>query len=399
MPGIKGVQKRGETSYFFTVYTSTRGADGRYGRRTKTITVNDPLTPKRLRDHLTYEYAKFKQEVEAGEYITPEKMTFTSFVEEWKQKYAIKQLRHNTMEAYLGHLHNRVIPAFGHLALSDIKTMHIVDLMDELGKTEKLGNSKGTLSPATIQYVLRAVRSVFNRAVEWKLIKSSPADGVKKPKVERKEIDVYSDEEAAKLFKVLKGEASHWRIMITLALTTGLRRGELLGLEWKHIDLEEGTLSVEQSLSTSKGNRYMISEPKTKSSIRKLRLSDPLINELKAYKAHCNQERLLISDLWEEGERYFVFTAMNGKPISPYSVNNYWKKFIEKHNLRYIRFHDLRHTAATWMLNKGMDKGVTIKNVSDILGHADISTTLNLYAHTQEKDKQAAADTFNSLFI
>lgn len=394
-------QQRGANSFRFVVSLGF-GADGKHKRKTKTITVDDPAlmkTKKRLQDYLNEEYVKFRQEVLSGEYIAPEKMTFASFVEEWKQKYAIKQLRHNTMEAYIGHLSNRVIPAFGHLPLGDIKTMHIVDLLDELGKAEKLGKSKGKLSPATIQYVLRAVRSVFNRAVEWKLIKTNPADGVKKPKVERREMDIYSDEEAALLFKALKEEAPHWRMMITLALTTGLRRGELLGLEWKHIDLEERTLSVEQSLSTSKGNRYVISEPKTKTSIRKLRLSDPLIDELKAYKAHCNEERLQIADLWEEGERYFVFTAMNGKPISPYSVNNYWKKFIEKHNLRYIRFHDLRHTAATWMLNKGMDKGVTIKNVSDILGHADISTTLNLYAHTQEKDKQAAADTFNSLFV
>ncbi|MDB5053922.1 MAG: phage integrase family protein [Bacilli bacterium] len=393
---MANIQKRSENAWFFTVSLG-KGANGKYIRKTKTITIEDNAllkTKKKLQDYLDDEYANFRQEVLSGEYIALDKMTFLAFVEEWEKKYAIKHLKPGTLEIYLIHLKNRAIPSFGHSRLGDIKTMHIINLMDELTRAEKMGATKGTLAAGTIHYVLRAVRSVFTRAVEWKLIKSNPADGVKKPKIDRTEINVYADEEIKLLLTALENAAPHWRMMITLALTTGLRKGELLGLEWKHIDLVKGTLSVEQSLSSSKKNRYLISEPKTKSSRRSLSLSAPIISKLKEYKIYCNKERLLISNLWEEGKRFFIFTAISGKPLSPYSLDSYWKKFLIKHELRHIRFHDLRHTAATWMLNKG----VNIKNVSDILGHANITTTLNLYAHTQKADKQAAADTFDSLF-
>jgi integrase len=397
---MANIQKRSESSWFFTVSLG-KGPDGKYIRRTRTITIEDKAllkTKKKLQDYLDDEYANFRQEVLSGEYISLEKMNFSTFVDEWEKKYAVKHLNPLTIETYLGHLKNRAIPAFGHLRLGDIRTMHIVNLMDDLSNAEKMGSTEGTLSPGTIHYILRAIRSVLTRAVEWKLIKVNPADGVKKPKIERTDINVYTDEEIKSLLIALEHTAPHWRMMITLALTSGLRRGELLGLEWKHIDLENGTLSVEQALSSSKTNRYLISEPKTKSSRRTLSLSGPIIAQLKEYKKICNEERLSVKELWQGGNHYFTFCGVHGKPLSPYSVDSFWRKFLIKHKLRHIRFHDLRHTAATWMLRKGRDKGVTIKSVSDILGHANITTTLNLYAHTQEADKQAAADSFDSLF-
>ncbi|WP_409347058.1 site-specific integrase [Paenibacillus sp. MBLB4367] len=117
-------------------------------------------------------------------------------------------------------------------------------------------------------------------------------------------------------------------------------------------------------------------------------------HKLKEYKLHCNKERMKASELWEGGEYFFLFTAWNGKPISPFSVNNYWGRFIKRNNLKYIRFHDLRHTSATLLLNQG----VHAKIISSRLGHADITTTLNIYAHALQEADQAAADQFDSLF-
>jgi integrase len=195
------------------------------------------------------------------------------------------------------------------------------------------------------------------------------------------------------LLVLLDNEAIHWRIMVTLALTTGLRRGELLGLDWKSVDLDKGTIDVRQALTFSK-NGYKLKEPKTKNSIRKVTLPGSLIPDLKSFKIYCNKQRMKSADMWEGGENFFLFTFWNGKPLNPYSVGTWWRRFSANNKLKYIRFHDLRHTSATLLLNQG----VHAKIISSRLGHANIATTLNIYAHALQEADQAAADKLDSLF-
>jgi integrase len=251
---MANIQARGTNSWFFTVSLG-KGADGKYIRRTKTITIEDKAllnTKKKLQDYLDDEYAAFRQEALSGEYISPIKMTFGAFVDEWKEKYAIKHLGRATLETYLMHLNGRVIPKIGHLKLEDIKTMHLVDFMEEISNSARKDGKEGKLSAGTIHYIHRATRNVFSRAVDWKLIKSNPLDGVKKPKIETQDLDVYTQQDTDQVFTLLMKEKDLWRILITLALTTGLRRGELLGLEWKHINLDACTIDVKQTLSFTK---------------------------------------------------------------------------------------------------------------------------------------------------
>ncbi|MEX2459713.1 MAG: site-specific integrase [Paenibacillaceae bacterium] len=183
-------------------------------------------------------------------------------------------------------------------------------------------------------------------------------------------------------------------MFITLALTTGLRRGELLGLEWKHIDIDNGMIDVCQSLTFSHDQRYTVKEPKTKSSLRNVTLPASIITDLKAYKKECSKDRMKTEELWEGGEHFFAFTSWNGKPLSPSSVTLWWGRFKKRAKLKHIRFHDLRYTSATLLLNQG----VHAKIISSRLGHSNISTTMNIYAHALREADQAAADTFNSLF-
>jgi integrase len=182
--------------------------------------------------------------------------------------------------------------------------------------------------------------------------------------------------------------------MISLALTTGLRRGELLGLDWKNVDLEKGTINVRQSLTFSHSGGYKVKEPKTRNSSRKVSLPVSLLPELKNFKIHCNKLRLETVDLWEGGEHFFLFTSWNGKPLNPYSIGTWWRRFTKRNQFKYIRFHDLHHTSATLLLNKG----VHAKIISSRLGHANIATTLNIYAHALQEADQAAADKLDTLF-
>ncbi|MFY0544943.1 site-specific integrase [Brevibacillus sp. H7] len=165
-------------------------------------------------------------------------------------------------------------------------------------------------------------------------------------------------------------------------------------MEWKHIDLEAGTIDVRQSLTFVKGIRYQIIEPKTKNSVRKVAMPPSVIPEEKALKVQSVKDRMQSGELWEGGEHFFVFSSYNGKPLYPSSVKTWWSRFIKRNALRYIRFHDLRHTSATLLINKG----VHAKIIWERLGHANILTTMNIYGHALRSADQEAAKHFDSLF-
>ncbi|MGF9818772.1 tyrosine-type recombinase/integrase [Brevibacillus agri] len=330
-----------------------------------------------------------------GAYISPQKMTLTAFVGEWREKYASDHLAHKTLNLYLACLNSRILPILGHMRLEDIKPIHIIDFIQEISKDGgRMDQKQGKLSSGSVEYHLRVLKNILKRAVEWKIISNNLADGVQKPKVEYKKVMPYDEKEVQKLLQALQTEPFHWRMMVTLALTTGLRRGELLGLEWKHIDLESGIISVEQTLALSLKGVVIVKEPKTKSSKRKVAVPPTVLAELREYKKHIHEQIAIMGDLWQGGERFFVFAHPDGKPFHHERPYLWFRNFLEKNGLRYIRFHDLRHTSATLLINQG----VHAKVISERLGHSNIGTTMNIYGHALQSADQAAADKFESLF-
>ena len=380
------IEKRGKDSWRL-VYSLGFDANGKRIKKTKTVKGVTKREANKL-------LAQFITEVEAGEYISPEKMFFPAFVEEWKSKYAETHLSPNTLVTYLLHLKNRIIPYFSEMKLDQIKSMHILNFLKSLeAEGLRKDGKEGTLSTSTIEYNHRILKNIFNRAVEWQLIKKNPMENIKKPKRIQKETSVYDKAEAELLMSCLQKEKTLWSVMIKIAITTGLRRGELLGLEWKHVDLEKGTLQIKQALSYV-NQKHIIREPKTKNSIRIVTLPEALIDELKKYKSTWNKRRLKASNLWEGGQYQFLFTSWHGKPLHPSSITTWWRRFITRHKLRYIRFHDLRHTSATLLINSG----VHAKIISSRLGHADIRTTMNIYGHALQEADREATKHFDTLF-
>ncbi|ELK43460.1 site-specific integrase [Brevibacillus agri] len=390
-------RQRGNNSWELTVSLG-RGANGKYTRRTKTVTVEDERilrAPKRLEMYLEQEWLKFKEEVEAGHYIAPAKLTFNQFVELWKEKYAVNHLERKTLYSYMVNLNSHILPAFGGLQLDQIKPLHIVDFLESLGKVGNRKDDKaGALSSGTIQMNHRVLKNIFSRAVEWKVIKENPAAEVKKPKVAHKEIIPYDDAEVRTMLQALQKEPYHWRMMITLALTTGMRRGELLGLEWKHIDWKTGVIDVQQSVAISLKGEVIVKEPKTKNSKRKVALPPSVLEELREYYSYRVKERDKIGDAWQGGKQFFVFAHADGRAFHHERPYLWFRQFIKKNGFRYIRFHDLRHTSATMLINQG----VHAKVISERLGHGSITTTMNIYGHALRSADQAAADKFENLF-
>lgn len=338
---------------------------------------------------------KFVSEVTSDNYFEPEKMPFVDFVlKEWKPKYAIKHLAPKTYDTHMTYIRNRILPTFQHFTIDQVKPMHIISFLDNLSEEGMRSDGhEGKLSSSTIQYHHRILRNIFKRAVEWKLIKESPAESVKKPKVSKHEVNVYDENQASALMEALEKEQLHWQVYIKLAITTGLRRSELLGLELKHFDLDKGVILVRQGLTYTKEHGFVIGELKSRGSTRNVSIPQSLIPLIKKLISRKKHERMATEELWKS-DHFLLFSDWSGKPLHPSSVNTWWKRFIKRRSLDYINPHALRHTSATLLINKG----VHAKTISSRLGHADIKTTMNIYGHALESADYSAANEFDSLF-
>lgn len=381
------IEKRGAASYRLTI---DLGRDGRGRKRLerKTVRIQDPAilrSKRRLDQFLEMELAKFQLEVQSGSYVASNAITFAEFVEQWLARHVDAALSDKTQYNYRYHLDREILPFFGSMKMGQIRTADINDFVDQL-RLSKIGS-------ATSVYIYRVLRSIFKHATEWKVIGENPIIGSVKPKEgERKEINVYDEAELDQLFRALDKEPAKLRCAVLLALTGGLRRGEIAGLEWKHIDLEARTVEIRQSIPMNKDGEPVIKAPKTRRSIRKIAIPALLVDHLTEFRSQWELERKYAKTRWS-GKGEFLFCHESGKPHDPNWFTDNWMLFRARHKLRPIRFHDLRHTAATWMIKAGVHP----KAIANRLGHQNIKTTMDVYSHILESVDQAAAEVFDSM--
>jgi len=229
---------------------------------------------------------------------------------------------------------------------------------------------------------------------------------VDKPSVTYKPGEVYNSDELKQLYTLLKDEENkQMALIIKMALKTGMRKGELLALQWDNVDFAANTIHVCHSLSYTKENGYKLKDPKTKGSNRKIAPPKKLMDELKRHKLQKSTERMEAAELWEGGKHFFVFSTDLGKPFYPSVPNRWWTRFItrinkalianDKPQFKKIRFHDLRHTAATDLINRQHN----VYSISKRLGHASFTTTTNIYGHYLEEADQKIADDLDEDYI
>lgn len=377
-------------------------------------TKYDPKTKKRKRSKVyktisatgrreaEKELAKFVTEVTGENYFEGRKINFVEFVQsEWFPKSFDKRLSHTTKNSYINYLENRILPAFQYLNIDQVQSQHIIDFLHNLSEDGmRLDKRKGKLSNSTIYFHYRILRDIFNYAVTCKIIKESPLDGIEKPKAQKVKVDVYDEEEVSLVVQALEHELLHWKTAIKLLITTGMRRSELCGLDLdKHIDFEKGIVHVEQALTYTKREGYQIHEIKKGGASesegkRDIYLSKIVIDDLKELKELKDVERAAFDVLWRDGEHNLLLSHPNGEPYNPSSVRTWWSRFLERHNLNFIKIHALRHTSATLLINQGVHP----KTISERLGHSDIKITMNTYGHALRKADKAATDRLDSIF-
>ncbi len=266
----------------------------------------------------------------------------------------------------------------------------------------RLDGQPGGMGPDSIAQCHRVLSSIFKCAVEWQIVQHNPCRNIKAPPIPKRDLNCWDEEQTYTMLAALEKEPMQFRVMVTMAALTGLRRGELLGLEWKHIDFDKKTARIVQVSQYVNGLGVITKEPKTASSVRLVALPGALVELLKTYKAEQNKRRLKLGEKWEESDR--LFTTWNGLPMHPNTINKWFREFQDRLNkelraankpeLPVIRFHDLRHSAASIMITQGIDIGTVAKN----LGHSRPSITTDIYFTALQTAQERAAAKMDELF-
>jgi integrase len=340
----------------------------------------DPETGERRRRWHTFigtkrqaqdEAARLITELKAGTAIEPTKLTVGAFLERWLE-HTKSQVAPRSIERYGEIAHEYLIPALGNVQLSKLQPLVISTAYDRIRASRTKG--RGDLSAQTILHCHRVLSAALRQAVRWRLLPYNPAADVKPPKIERRKVMTYSLTQTADLLDALRGSWMH--VPALLAVSCGLRRGEIAALRWGSVDLDKGRLAVVQSAEqTRAGVRYK--EPKS-GQMRTVALSSAVVTELRAHRAR-QAENLLSLGVRLDADGFVVAQA-DGSSYDPDSISKEWRLRIIKTALPRIRFHDLRHTHATHMLASGVHPKVA----SERLGHSRVGITLDLYSHVTE---------------
>lgn len=250
---------------------------------------------------------------------------------------------------------------------------------------------KDTLAVSTVLHHHRLISSMLSTAVKWQLIFSNPCSRVVLPKNKHKEAVYLDEEQAADLLAALDKESMQHQVIVKLLLFTGMRRGELCGLEWKDIDFERAVITVRRSSLYLPGKGIFEDETKNATSERCMKVSADVVTMLKTWRAEQSKQRLRMGDQWQTSDR--LFTAWNGAPIRPDVITAWFHKFVTKNGLPPIHIHSLRHTNATLLIAAGTN----LTTVAARLGHANSTTTSKIYAHVIQSADAAASAAIGSI--
>lgn len=314
------------------------------------------------------------RDLDLGTFVEPSSMTVNAFLDQWLGT-AKGRVRPVTYRDYEGKLQLYVRPAIGALKLSKVSPLDLQGLYASM-------LARG-LSPRTVRYTHAVLANALDQAVKWRLLTHNPAKHVDLPRQQRKEMAALNREEATRFLEAAKGDRLGF--LFSFALSSGMRPGEYLGVQWKDIDLEAGTVVVQRGLVQNKGGWYF-AEPKTSRSRRTIHLPHALLPALHQHRKQQLEERMAMGGDYNNHD--LVFATSTGNPLSESNlVKRHFKPLLKRAGLPDIRLYDLRHTCATLLLLKGTNP----KIVSERLGHASITLTLDTYSHVLPTMQQSAA--------
>ena len=325
------------------------------------------------------------------DYVTPAKITLGKYLLDWLELRRLN-LAATTFDGYKINIEKHIIPSLGgirlqHLTSSNIEKFYALKRKEGARADEK----PGRLSERSLAYIHRVLSKALKNAVAKKMIPRNVANDVEnKPKITRYNPTVYSVNKVIKLLDCVR--KTDMEVPVALAGVMGLRRGEILGLKWSNINFDNNTLSIKQQLVYTK-NAVIETTPKTENSRRTIVLPNSIIVILKRHKKDQDKIKKLLGTDYVDHD--YVNCREDGQPFHPSGFSSKFAQLLRKVGMPHIRFHDLRHSAATNML---LDSSIPIKIVSIILGHNDIRTTLQIYCSVLEKSMRDAAQKIETTY-
>ena len=448
------IEKRGN-SYSIRV-SAGYNVQGRQLRKNFTWTPDPSMTEKQLSKELQRQIVHFEDLAKSG-CLIDSSTKFEIFSQKWIALHAEKSLAPKTIQEYKRQL-VRINQAIGHIRIDKLQPANLIEFYDKLGdvgirkdtryqatdrlmvimKAKRLNATRvailAQIGATTVQEAVKGVRvskksadaisgalgvltvdlfspverapalsgntilrhhrlvsSILSTAVEWQVIPSNPATRVRTPRAEKNEPKFLDEVQARSVIELLQQESILNRTMVTLLIYTGIRRGELCGLKWSDLDPDKQLLHIRRAVQYLPEIGLFEKMPKSSTSIRVIRLSPVAIQLLKDYRKIQAADQLSCGDQWMDLD--LVFTRWNGSYFNPDDLTKWFNGFVRRNGLPQVTPHSLRHTNATLMIAAGTD----LRTVSKRLGHAQTSTTMNIYSHAIMSADEAAADTLGDI--
>lgn len=361
------LRKRGKKKWQIVIEMPRDPVSGDRRRKYRTVNCTKSEAKKKMR--------KMVYEMENGMMIEPSEVTYGELLQEWLEGYCKPNLAARSYSSYKMIVDRHITPALGDIKLQDLKAFHIQSYQSQKLRKGRKDGKDGGLSPTTVRKHNHLISQSLNYAVQMEMLKSNPAKTVSAPKREDKEIMYLKKDEIETLLDACPDDG--WmEKYIYFSIRTGMRRGEVLGLRWKDVDLNDEVINVNQTLQRVRNKGINFKSPKTRSGRRSIVINSRVVEILNEIRKDQNKNKL------SHGKDYYtdqnlVFCNDDGSPVNPQGVTRRFKKIAKKAGFPELRLHDLRHTHATLL----MRNGVNPKVVQQRLGHKNISQTLDTYSH------------------
>jgi len=320
---------------------------------------------------------RLREEVEKG--LSPDhaKTTIGDWLEQWLRDAAPASARPRTLLAYASVVRTHLVPALGHKRLRALSPDDISDYMNR--------KTAAGLKPRTVTNHHIVLRRALEIATRYGYVEKNVARLVSPPRADRFESTPLTPDEARQFLKAAEGHPLE--ALFLLATASGLRQAEVLGLTWQAIDFDGEAIKVEKALARY-GGEFHLDQPKTESSRRVVALPSRVFEALRRHRVRQAEQQLAVGPLWTGNKWGLVFATDDGSPIHDRYVREQFHRLLDSAGVRRVRFHDLRHGLATFLLAQG----ASMKVVQDVLGHAQIGMTMNLYTHVVPELRRDAAN-------
>lgn len=331
-----------------------------------------------------------RKEHEAGKLVTAGRQTVECFLREWLKGAKAKTVKTSTLICYERAVELYIVPALGQILLSKLNAQHVQTFLNNLSARK---TRAGTLmAPRTVRHIRTVFGVALNLAVKWDLMLRNPVALTDGPQIKKSDAKAFTHEEAQRFLKAIEGD--RLECLYLMAISIGMRQGEILGLKWPELDLDAGMVNVQSTLKRlgkkRTGEAFTLTSTKTHKT-RLLPIPGFVVEKLKVHRRKQQEESLLLG--LQDPKDGFVFATSNATPFGDANIRRYYTDILIEAKLPHLRFHDLRHSCATLLLTNG----IPISEVSRLLGHERVSTTLDIYSHVAPEALRRGSDCMEGL--